>query len=861
MLLYRYWLLLLAICSGIFAQSANVTLIANINNYPQLGYTDVWGYTAPNGEEYALLGVNAGVSIIRVTDPGNIAEVDFIPFVNYGWYDMKTYQTYMYVTSEGTTDMLIVDLSTLPDSASIVGMYSNYTTEPHNHFIDTETGVLYGIEDFNPANPVRLISLNDPVNPADLSVLGPGVGTDAHDVFAQDSILYVAEGGSPSLGFFDVSDPSNPSLLQRVFIPAAGYVHNVWVSEDKNYLASTEETPDKSVKMWDISDLNNVSLIGEYLGESRLAHNAFIRNNFVILSHYESGLKIVDISDPSDMVEVGFYDTYPQDDSPNFNGAWGVYPFTQNGMIFISDIQTGLYVVQFDTVRAGGLQGTITDAQTGIPVENVEVHFLEAHKTVSSDPNGNYALRTFEGNHTIVFSKLGYFPDTISVTLPAGASVTQNVSLNANLAAIGTSSDSIGAALPVNTTATMELVVSNVGPSGILDYVIDDVNGPVGMPNPAPRPNLTWSDFKFDVDVTGAARINHSGNAPRSAGVVGDTIIADPAGDLIFGSGGDAIHLFATNTGTAIIFELELLDPVNTDSLLGVLALDLDFDPATGAFPGGFGVNSPAQNIGSEIDILIDIPGVLLGTPFTMYIMEGSNSPGGGNLISSGPVMVNGNLFSFTVPLADINDDGNFNVAGLTGHFSPPQTLTSLDYLPDVGNGTVGVNPLGDLPWLSLSSDGGSLTAGESDTITVTFDSNGLEAGQVFSGVIMLLSNDPNATLVTIPVTLVTDPVGSIGHDPTLAGKFYLAQNYPNPFNPTTTIRYNLPKSATVSLKIFNALGQEIKTLVEGNQAAGEKTIAWDGKNNAGNPVSSGVYLYVLKSGSEVLSRKMLLLK
>ena len=253
MKLKRYCLLLLALCCSIFAQSANVTLIAHINDYPQIGYTDVWGYTAPNGEEYALLGVDAGVSIVRVTDPNNIAEVVFVPFVNFGWYDMKTYQHYMYVTSEGTTNMLIVDLSNLPVSASIVGTYTNFSTQPHNHFIDTEAGVLYGVEDFNGTNPVRIIGLNDPVNPVQLSVLGPAIATDAHDVFARDSVLYVAEGGSPTLGFFDVSDPSNPSLLQRVNIPSAGYVHNVWVSQDNNYLVSTEETPDKTVKMWDIS--------------------------------------------------------------------------------------------------------------------------------------------------------------------------------------------------------------------------------------------------------------------------------------------------------------------------------------------------------------------------------------------------------------------------------------------------------------------------------------------------------------------------------------------------------------------------------------------------------------------------------
>jgi hypothetical protein len=455
---------------------------------------------------------------------------------------------------------------------------------------------------------------------------------------------------------------------------------------------------------------------------------------------------------------------------------------------------------------------------------------------------------------------LGYFPDTIEVVLPPGPGVAQNVALNQNLAALGVSSDSIGMILPVNTTATTELIISNVGPSGRLDYVIDDVNGPIPKANPITRSNLSRSDLKFDIDVSGASRIDHSGKDLSATGAVGDTIISDPAGDLLFGSGGDIIHLFAANNGTAIIFEMEFVDPVNTDSLLGVLALDLDFDPGTGAFPGGFGFNSPAQNIGAEIDILIDVAGVLIGTPFTMYIFEGSNSPGGGNLISFGPVTVNGNLLSLTVPLTDINDDGNFNVAGYTGHIDV-QNLTSFDLLPDVGNGAVGINPLGDLPWLSLSSAGGSLTAGESDTITVTFDSNGLEQGGIFSGVIMIISNDPNATLVTIPVTLLTEPVGGIGDDVSFADKFYLAQNYPNPFNPSTTIRYNLPKSGNVSLKIFNALGQEVRTLIEGNQAAGETSIVWDGKNNSGHPVTSGVYLYMLKSRNQVSSKKMLLLK
>ena len=78
-----------------FGQNQNVTLIGNVNDYPEEGYSDCWGYTAPNGDEYALLGINGGISIIDLSDTSNIAEVDFISWVTadpYGWYDMKTYK-------------------------------------------------------------------------------------------------------------------------------------------------------------------------------------------------------------------------------------------------------------------------------------------------------------------------------------------------------------------------------------------------------------------------------------------------------------------------------------------------------------------------------------------------------------------------------------------------------------------------------------------------------------------------------------------------------------------------------------------------------------------------------------------------
>jgi hypothetical protein len=88
-----------------------------------------------------------------------------------------------------------------------------------------------------------------------------------------------------------------------------------------------------------------------------------------------------------------------------------------------------------------------------------------------------------------------------------------------------------------------------------------------------------------------------------------------------------------------------------------------------------------------------------------------------------------------------------------------------------------------------------------------------------------------------------------------------LNQNYPNPFNPVTTLRYDLPEQATVNLIIYDMLGREVKTLVNTTQDAGFKSVIWDATNNQGNPVSAGVYLYQIRAGKFVQTKKMVLLK
>ncbi len=80
--------------------SPNVTLLANVDQYGSTGYNDIWGYTAPDGREYAFLGILNGTSIIDITDTSNPVEINFIPSPSSTWKDIKTYQTYCYVVNE-----------------------------------------------------------------------------------------------------------------------------------------------------------------------------------------------------------------------------------------------------------------------------------------------------------------------------------------------------------------------------------------------------------------------------------------------------------------------------------------------------------------------------------------------------------------------------------------------------------------------------------------------------------------------------------------------------------------------------------------------------------------------------------------
>jgi len=113
------------------------------------------------------------------------------------------------------------------------------------------------------------------------------------------------------------------------------------------------------------------------------------------------------------------------------------------------------------------------------------------------------------------------------------------------------------------------------------------------------------------------------------------------------------------------------------------------------------------------------------------------------------------------------------------------------------------------------------------------------------------------------PFTLIVDGSNALS---ALAEKlipevFALHQNYPNPFNPTTQIKYDLPEDALVSINIYDLMGRSIKSLVNSNQSAGYRSIQWNATNNLGEPVSAGMYIYMIQAGEFRQTKKMVLLK
>jgi hypothetical protein len=159
--------------------------------------------------------------------------------------------------------------------------------------------------------------------------------------------------------------------------------------------------------------------------------------------------------------------------------------------------------------------------------------------------------------------------------------------------------------------------------------------------------------------------------------------------------------------------------------------------------------------------------------------------------------------------------------------------------------------------WLAVSGSYNWLEAGESDQIIITVITDDLENDRAYVGHVLVLTS---VDATSIPVHLNTGDNLSTGVSQ-LPRKFNLYPAYPNPFNPVTILRYNLHQDALVNITIYDMMGRQVKTLINGSQAAGYSTIQWNATNDEGKPVSAGLYLYTIQAGEFKQTKKMVLLK
>lgn len=312
------------------------------------GGSDVWAYTAPDGSEYALMGVLDGVSVVAVPSMEVVAHIPG-PVLEDSWYhrDIKTRGHYAFITAEnyGENEGLIVaDLSGLPERAEVVAVAGGDLISSHNLSIDVATGYAYVMN--SSGNVVMIVDIREPARP---EVVGTVPTGELHDVFSRNDTLWVAEGNQGAFSIWDVSDKSAPVMRSRVPIPSSGYVHNIWPTDDGRMVVTTEETQDRTVKVWDTSDEDNVTLMGEYLAANGIAHNAHVAGRYAFISHYGAGVVVIDLHDPANPVEVARYDTYPANDDGGFHGNWGTIPPTPGGYVYASDIEGRLTVLRFRT--------------------------------------------------------------------------------------------------------------------------------------------------------------------------------------------------------------------------------------------------------------------------------------------------------------------------------------------------------------------------------------------------------------------------------------------------------------------------------------------------------------------------------
>jgi choice-of-anchor B domain-containing protein len=365
-----------------FGSSGDITLRSWLSlddlGSPETG-NDCWGYVSPSGREYGLMGHSDGTAFIEVTNPASPVVIGQISGPNSLWRDIKVFGHHAYAVSEGGEGIQVIDMSNIDNgTVTLVNtVTTGGTTASHNVIINEDSGYLY--RSGGGDNGLRFYDLNaDPVNPPYVGLWDYKYVHDAQIVtfpvgspYAGREVAFCCAGfnggwNETGLTIVDVTDKSNPFVIAEMQHTNNNYSHQGWLTEDFQYFYLNDELDEQNTgsltttRIIDVSNLQSPTQVGTCTtGSTSIDHNLYIKGNMMYQANYRSGIRIFDITDRLNPVQVSWFDTYPDSDSASFNGLWSSYPYFPSGNIIGSDLERGFFVW---SVTAPSLEAELLDS-------------------------------------------------------------------------------------------------------------------------------------------------------------------------------------------------------------------------------------------------------------------------------------------------------------------------------------------------------------------------------------------------------------------------------------------------------------------------------------------------------------------
>jgi hypothetical protein len=420
------FVLLFAAANNLLSQPTSSTLrmVAHLNPAaPGIQYSEVAGCG-----DLAIIGAfsnNSYVWIYDIADKSNPVQLAAI-YVARSVRDVQVHGRYLFVSY--SNGMEWYDILDPRQPKLVIDFRPAPGLNAHTFFVSGNT--LYIADYFS--RGVRIFDITDKKNPKPMvDILDPAWGI--HDVTIIRGRLYAAWiSGQSGMSFVDVSNPAKPRELAKVRYPQAG-THNAWPTEDKQYILTTDEVGGTrhNLKIWDARTPGRLTQVAEFgvgVSPASTIHNVYVRGRYAYISYYCEGVRIVDIADPTKPQEVAFYDFNGNAPCSGYFSNWGVYPFSN--LIYASDLQSGLYVMEFPDHPPANIAGQVVDAKTNAPVPGAMVYFLDEYPTSRTNAAGRFDIPWFKNDTVRVATEaMAYRPDTSIVVTTVDGKISPTIRL------------------------------------------------------------------------------------------------------------------------------------------------------------------------------------------------------------------------------------------------------------------------------------------------------------------------------------------------------------------------------------------------------------------------------------------------